>query len=99
MTEERRGLRGKVKDEMRECLANLDGVDACTPREKPAHIAADCEDCGYPLELVDRDADDPGDIWYDEWECPRCKTGILMDWPEEAFKELAKLAERVKGEL
>ena len=48
--------------------------------------------------LVDRDAEDPGDVWYDEWECPRCQTGILMDWPEEAFKELAKLAERAKGE-
>ncbi len=88
----------KVAKELRECLRGLDGVDSATPRGKPAHIPADCPECGRRLVLVDRGAEDPGDIWYDEWECEHCQAGILMDWPQEAFDELAKLAEQVKGE-
>lgn len=94
----RQSKKWRVAKELRECLRGLDGVDSATPRGKPAHIPAECPECGRRLELVDRDEEDPGDIWYDEWECVDCQAGILMDWPEEAFEELAALAEEAEGE-
>ena len=54
------------------------------PGNRPYYIAPDCPDCGTPLVLSDylHNPQTPADdVWYDEWECPRCQEGIWMDWP------------------
>ena len=61
------------------------------PREKPIYINVNCEECNTALVLFDKFnmnkyseiVEEPleGTLWYDEWVCPRCQDGILMDWP------------------
>lgn len=54
---------------------------------EPFYINSNCDECGEELVLFDEDSG-----WYDEWECPNCKDGIYMDWPD---KEMEKLTDRV----
>jgi hypothetical protein len=70
-------------------------MDAETPREIPFYIHAFC-DCGERLVLADplRDPDiDEDNIWYDEWECPKCCDGIHLDWSKEELNDLVKRTE------
>lgn len=67
---------------------------ASEPREKPIHINSQCEECNSKLVMFDKfyqlevdSTDEPLEdtIWYDEWVCPKCQDGIVMDWPKDEF--------------
>lgn len=54
------------------------------PGGEPYYIDNDCPECGTALVL----ADDTEPVWHDEWVCPQCDDGILMDWPAEYREEI-----------
>lgn len=69
-------------------------IRASDEREEPHYVDNDCEECGTELVLYDK-ADEElleesnalnppntDDIWYDEWVCPECLDGIILDVPE-----------------
>lgn len=75
--------------------------DPSEERESPFFIDDECPDCDTELVLYDKLDDekraesdwltdpefyDGESIWYDEWVCPNCLDGIILDWDEE-FKE------------
>lgn len=72
---------------------NEEAVGPSVEREEPHHIDNDCQECGTELVLYDK-ADEEllkqsdslstpntDDIWYDEWICPECLHGIIIDHP------------------
>ena len=53
--------------------------------------------CGAPLVLLDSIEHPSGsesEIWFDEWLCPQCRDGIVMDWPASEWAALAAEDER-----
>ncbi|HEY7062602.1 MAG TPA: hypothetical protein VII06_14065 [Chloroflexota bacterium] len=64
-----------------------------TPRPggRPYYIAPYCLDCGAALVLHDSLANPeaaPDEVWYDEWECPRCRGALYVDWPTSDWDAL-----------
>ena len=59
------------------------------PGNRPFYIDPSCPTCGAALLLFDRiiNPDAPDEVWHDEWECPTCRDGLLMDWPESEWAE------------
>lgn len=47
--------------------------------ELPEEKLRESDAFGAPLQEMDED----DRIWYDEWVCPECLDGIVMDWPED----------------
>lgn len=73
-------------------------MDGNTPREKPFYIADKCPTCNTTLVLNDlREHPDMAaeDVWYDEWWCPICNDGIMMDWPPEQLQALSERMDAV----
>ncbi len=63
------------------------------PGNQPFYISPGCHTCGTALVLSDRlDHPDAAEskIWHDEWECPVCRDGIYLDWPEGALLSLQR---------
>lgn len=65
-------------------------VCASIPREFPYFIETTCSSCHNDLVLYDsliqsepinENSSDIEETWYDEWLCPNCLDGIIMDWP------------------
>jgi hypothetical protein len=52
------------------------------PNDEPYFTDSECKYCGTELVLVD-DPEEDESVWYDEFECPECKEGVYMDWPDE----------------
>lgn len=62
-------------------------------RDEPYYTDSHCKDCGTELILYDtadtellREAEklnppETTDTWYDEWICPECLDGIILDTP------------------
>lgn len=54
------------------------------PGGEPYYIDSGCPDCGAELVLYDEYREEEiEEVWHDEWICPECDGGILLDWPEE----------------
>ena len=53
-----------------------------TPRAngKPYYVPPDCADCGTPLVCVGA-----ANGWHDEFGCPKCKDGIVLDVPPREY--------------
>ncbi len=72
------------------------------PDNKPSYIDPNCPRCGSSLVLADplEDPDLPsGRIWYDEFICPKCCSGIFLDLPEGEIAEIEAAKEEVsRGE-
>lgn len=69
------------------------------PGDRPFYIAPACPACGTALilaGLLETPPLRPAELWHDEWECPVCRDGIHLDWPEAALHELA--SEALTGE-
>lgn len=65
---------------------------AADARDEPYYIESECG-CGTALVLYDEyhDTDDP--IWYDEWWCPDCNSGLHLDVPPSYLDEIVRRAE------
>lgn len=83
----------EVKTRTRTSRAPKSAADP-RPEGHPYYIGSDCPKCDAPLVLADI-ARNPrvrkDRIWHDEWECPRCRDGIYMDWPAGKLEALAKV--------
>lgn len=74
-----------------------------TPRPdgRPVFVPADCATCGSPLRVVDlHNSTPPDSVWHDEFECPKCLDGVVLDVPpvesaDEAFAREIALAHEV----
>lgn len=49
----------------------------------PFYIANKCDNCGGKLIL-----DPTNEGWLDEFICPRCKTGVYLDFPKEEIDRI-----------
>lgn len=68
------------------------------PNNEPYYIDSECKFCGTELVLVDDPNQDEA-VWYDEFECPECKEGVYMDWPEEHRQSVVdRVDEAVQGD-
>lgn len=53
-------------------------------RVEPLYIKPNCTQCKTKLMLEDlfyTPNCSTYEIWYDEWVCPKCQDGVIMDWP------------------
>ncbi len=79
------------------------GATAPRPDNKPYYIDSSCPNCRTTLVLADllEDPDLPSErIWYDEFICPKCRSGIFLDLPEGEITEIEAAKEDVsRGEL
>jgi hypothetical protein len=58
------------------------------PDGKPAFIDPNCPTCGAALVLHDSLRVPPtpvAEVWHDEWECPKCRDGLVLDQPVGAY--------------
>jgi len=61
------------------------------PGNSPYYVEPNCTACGTPLVLWDEifpDDEEGTLVFYDEWGCPNCKTGVILDWPAEEWQEI-----------
>ena len=64
------------------------------PNNEPYYIQKTCPKCGTKLVLHDSLAQPPTpteDVWHDEFECPKCRDGIFMDWPVKELERFDRL--------
>lgn len=74
------------------------------PGGKPYYEDEECEDCGteiiYYHEAFPEKYDEDDEYWYDEFWCPECEGGIILDWPkdykEKKFEEWSKHVEEME---
>lgn len=54
------------------------------PNDEPYYIKKVCDTCGTKLVYHDSLGGtlNKADWWYDEFECPKCRSGIYLDLPE-----------------
>lgn len=70
----------------------LAGINSpADPRpDGPVFVPKACE-CGVLLVCVDLAAGVPTeDAWHDEWECPVCKDGIVLDVPKSWWRRIRR---------
>jgi predicted nucleic-acid-binding Zn-ribbon protein len=61
------------------------------PNNEPYFIPKTCTKCGSKLVYADSlktPVPSEDEFWYDEFECPKCRGGNYLDWPEETTKRL-----------
>lgn len=58
------------------------------PNDEPYFVPKTCSDCRtklvYSYLLDDPDAPEEK-RWYDEFECPKCRNGLVLDVPERCL--------------